>query len=442
MTGKRAFRPVRAVLRIGVIVVCTALVVVALGLVLFLQDTPLVADMAPPTAEDVAETRELVRDIRAAAGEGAQSNTLLTTGADRLNSAIRLGARFIDGFRGRVTIGQVDVLGEMSLPVPWWGGQKWLNLSGRVPEFDQRVSLSQVTVGSVDIPPAMALGLARHGANLAMGNRFGDKVLNAASLMEINGSDLSFRITLDDMGRNGVMQSAFGTLRGAEMPGVAEVEAYYLRIRQAMEDGELTGEDSFLPYLRFTLQAAFDNATPQTLPNTYTAAVFGLARACGAWNLSMIAGRIARNTEDTPDEWSAECDEITFNGRIDSRRHFITSAALQAASNTGFSVSVGEFKELYDTISGAGGFDFTDMAANLSGIRMSNLLMATPYAEWPALLALIETDNDVIVPFDGIPQLMPREEFTARFGDVNSPQYREMIAAIEARIDKIALHAP
>ena len=322
------------------------------------------------------------------------------------------------------------------------GGQKWLNLSGRVPEFDQRVSLSQVTVGSVDIPPAMALGLARHGANLAMGNRFGDKVLNAASLMEINGSDLSFRITLDDMGRNGVMQSAFGTLRGAEMPGVAEVEAYYLRIRQAMEDGELTGEDSFLPYLRFTLQAAFDNATPQTLPNTYTAAVFGLARACGAWNLSMIAGRIARNTEDTPDEWSAECDEITFNGRIDSRRHFITSAALQAASNTGFSVSVGEFKELYDTISGAGGFDFTDMAANLSGIRMSNLLMATPYAEWPALLALIETDNDVIVPFDGIPQLMPREEFTARFGDVNSPQYREMIAAIEARIDKIALHAP
>ena len=123
MTGKRAFRPVRAVLRIGVIVVCTALVVVALGLVLFLQDTPLVADMAPPTAEDVAETRELVRDIRAAAGEGAQSNTLLTTGADRLNSAIRLGARFIDGFRGRVTIGQVDVLGEMSLPVPWWGGK-------------------------------------------------------------------------------------------------------------------------------------------------------------------------------------------------------------------------------------------------------------------------------------------------------------------------------
>ena len=131
---------------------------------------------------------------------------------------------------------------------------------------------------------------------------------------------------------------------------------------------------------------------------------------------------------------------MTFNGRVDSRRHFITSAALQAASNRGFSVSVGEFKELYDTISGAGGFDFTDMAANLSGIRLSNVLMTTPRADWPARLARLETENDVIVAFDGIPHLMPDTEFAARYGDIDSPAYREMIARIEAGIDALDLY--
>ena len=59
--------------------------------------------------------------------------------------------------------------------------------------------------------------------------------------------------------------------------------------------------------------------------------------------------------------------------RHDSRLHFITAAALKAASNRGFAVGVGEFKELYDSLSGDNGFDFTDLAANNSGIRLSDV---------------------------------------------------------------------
>lgn len=417
------------------------LVVVPLGLAaLMLQDTPLLEASAPPSPQDVAATRQLVRDIRSVSKASSDSGVVLQTDVAQLNSAIRLGARFVDGFRGRVSNSPEALVGEVSVPVPWVSGQKWLNLSGRVPPFDGPFTLSTVTVGQTNIPPGLALFLARTGGNLILGNQFGDRVLGAASAMTLSGEAVAFRLALDDMGKNGLMQSAFGTLRGADMPGPEEIESYHRQIRAAMADGQLSQTGSFLPYIRFALAAAYENSTPETLPNAYTAAIFGLAKVCGAKDFAVIVGRLAFDVAEFSDGWSTSCDAVTFNSRIDSRRHFITSAALQAASNRGFSVSVGEFKELYDTISGAGGFDFTDMAANLSGIRMSNRFMAAPAAEWPELLTLLETENDVIIPFDGIPTLMPDTQFKARFKDVQSPAYKTQIAEIEAKIDNLELH--
>lgn len=406
---------------------------------LFLQDDPILEASSFPTPQDVAATRQLVRDLRAAAGGEAQSN-LLVTNVTQLNSAIRLGARIVDGFRGRVTIDGAEVLGEISVPVQWWSGQKWLNISGRVPEFDGQVSARQITAGRVKLPGSVALTIGRIGANLGLGDQFGDKVLNAVTAMKATGQDLTFRIVLDDVGKNGVMRSAFGSLRGAQMPAPEEIEEYHQLIRTAMETGQLSNTGSFLPYLQFALAAALQRSTPETFGNAYTAAAFGLAKACGARDFALVVGSLAFDVADTVQDWAQNCDAVTLNGRIDSKRHFITSAALQAASNTGVAVSLGEFKELYDSISGAGGFDFTDMAANLSGIRMSNTFMNTPSKDWPDLLARLERETDVIVSFEGIPPIMTEETFKDAYSDVGSAAYAAELANIEAKIDRLAVH--
>jgi hypothetical protein len=407
---------------------------------LVLQDNPLVENAAPPSGEDVAATRALVRNIRSATATPSGAGGWLETDAAELNSALRLTARFLPGLRGRVTVAGGAVRGQVSVPLPWGQGRKWLNLSGEVPPFEGPVVLRAVRVGARQMSPDLALFIARTGGNLVLGGGFGDQILQAATGMEITQDQVRFRLALDSMGKNGLMQRAFSTLRGAEMPTHARIEDYHRQIRAAMAEGRLPQQGSFLPYVRFALEAAYAGSTAETLPNEYTAAIFGLAKACGAQDFAAIVGRLAFDVAEGTGDWAASCDAVTFNDRIDSRRHFITSAALQAAGNRGFSVSVGEFKELYDTISGAGGFDFTDMAANLSGIRMSNMMMTAPRAEWPAILPLLETENDVIVPFEGIPQLMPEADFKARFGDVESPAYRAMIAMIEARIDALRLY--
>ena len=224
------------------------------------------------------------------------------------------------------------------------------------------------------------------------------------------------------------------------MPSPAEIDRYYVLIRAAMERGELPQEGSFLPYLRFALQAAMEGATQESLQNDYTAAIFGLTKACGARDFTLVVGRLAGDDLRTFGDWQTSCQAVTFNGRVDSRRHFVTAAAVEAASNRGFAISVGEFKELYDSISGAGGFDFTDIAANNSGIRMSDYLMALPLQAWPDALARIAQESDVIVRFEGIPQIMPEAEFRARYRDVNSPEYFDELGRIEAKIDGLGLY--
>lgn len=429
----------RRLLRLAVWVVLLCLVAVFVAGSLLLQRKPMLSSAPPPTAEDVAATRKLVQNIRSAADT---ADGTLRTDAKQLNSAIRLGARFIPGFRGKVTVEETHVTGAASIPVPWWDGQRWFNAVGRAPEFEGRIAPSEIFVGDRSLPPNLVMELARIGANLGLGNQLGDTVLNAAQAMVIEENTLAFRLDLDEMGKNGIMRGTFGALKGDVLPTASEIETFHVMIREAMEDGRLSQTGSFLPYLQFTLNTALEHTTPDTLSSRYTAAILGLAKACGAKDFALIVGRLVFEKEDAPRSWSAKCVDVTFNGRIDSRRHFLTSAALQAISNTGFAVSAGEFKELYDTISGAGGFDFTDMAANLSGIRMSNVLMARPAAEWPALLDQLQQEGDVIPSFAGIPQLMPEEEFKSRFGDIDSAPYREMIARIEARIDELRLYQP
>jgi hypothetical protein len=82
------------------------------------------------------------------------------------------------------------------------------------------------------------------------------------------------------------------------------------------------------------------------------------------------------------------------------------------------------------------------MAANNSGIRLAALFMATPAEDWPRLISRIEAEEDVIVSFDDIPRILSRQEFTARFGDIENERYMEMLGLIERRIDALSLHAP
>ncbi|MEI4233556.1 hypothetical protein [Roseovarius sp. D22-M7] len=431
----------RRVLRsLVVLVALLAGAVLALALVV-IEGEPLVRTRAAPTPEDVVTARGFVSDVKTAASTGTGRASPLVTDQAELTSVVRLGVRLIPGFRGQITVEPWGVDLRASVPIALPGATRWLNLAVTVPQFEKRVTLERVVLGPLTIPPGIALQAGRIGANMILGDGLGDTAVSAASGMRVADNTVAIDLEIGRVGENGIIGGLFGALRGGKMPPRTLVDNYHVRIREAMDRGDLPIRGSFLPYLVFTLNAAQEGARTEGASDAFTAAIFALTRICGAHDFHLLFGDVVKAGTVAARDWQTECTRLKLNNRIDSRRHFITAAAIQAASNRNVSVTVGEYKELRDTVR-SGGFDFTDLAANNSGVRLADLFMTTPPERWPELIARIEAEGDVIVPYDDIPQILTRAEFSGRFGEIDSPAYLEMIELIEARIDTLALHAP
>lgn len=420
------------VLKITTVLAALLVAIPAILGMMLLQSKPIVRSMSAPTSNDVVGARALAQASRQAAGPLVATET-------QLNSVIRLVSRFMPGFRGELMVARTDVEGKVSIPVPYSGETLWLNISATMPEFNQSLSLSSVMLGRISLPPSLALEIGRRGANLVIGGGFGDRLVKAASSMVIEEDRLILDTGFNRVGRDGIMLELLGTLRGSELPSPDEIDRYYKMIRKAMDNGVLPNEGSYFPYLQFTLEAALEGSRTEGGPNAFTSAMFALTYACGAKDFSLVVGEILGRDQVTGQNWTTDCSKLTLNGRIDTRRHFTTAAALQAASNRGFSIIVGELKELHDIVK-SGGFDFTDIAANNSGIRMAHRFMSSPLQSWPILLERLRSEREVIISFDDIPQIMLEQQFVASIGTIDSREYYTMIDRIEAKIDKLPLH--
>ncbi len=395
--------------------------------------------MAPPGPEDVRAARQFVRAVRSQSGDAQEEGAFVGMTEDQMNSMMRLGARFVKGFRGEVELFDDEVYADVSVPVPWITGQKWANISGIIPQFEDGFEMKRVVVSGTNISPDLAMNAVRVGGNLAIGEGVVDRILEAPQTMHFQNDIVVIGFGLDEVGQNGVVRGVFGSMRGEELPGGDRIVHFEEQFIDAMEAGDLGQTGSYLPYITFLLDRVFAESNDDTLADNYTAAIIALAKICGARDFSLIIGGVAFDQKAKLTDTT--CENVTFNDRIDSRRHFTTAAALQAASNRGFSVSVGEFKELFDAIR-AGGFDFTDLAANNSGIRLSDVVMGNGLNNLDNLRRRIQFENDVIILFDDIPPIMSEADFDARFKDIDSPEYKAVLDQIETLIDGLPIYQP
>ncbi|GEM_PF-1364658 len=429
----------------GLLLLAVLLVFGAAALfIVILDDEPRVAAVGAPAPEDVARTQRFVRQVRDAVSERASdpADRVVMISEEQANSVAKVVGRLVRGLRGEVRVEDRRVFVTASMPVPWPGGARWLNASAVAPEFTDAPMLERLEVGGMNLPPAPVIEVGRIGANLILGNSAGDILLDSASGLVVEGEEMRIALRLDETGKSDFAQGVFGALRGTEMPAVERIDAYYFDLREAMEAGRLPPEGSYLPYLRHSLERVLAESTDETLANEYTAAIFALTMVCGANGFELVVGPFA-GAPDAGEGWEVDCDKVLFSGRDDTRRHFTTAAAIQAASNRGFSVAVGELKELIDSVpTSRKGFDFTDITANNSGIRLSNRVMEGTREDLRRTLGLIESESDVLADLSQVPPLMRRTEFEERFGSIASPRYTAMLTRIEELIDEVTIHRP
>jgi hypothetical protein len=145
------------------------------------------------------------------------------------------------------------------------------------------------------------------------------------------------------------------------------------------------------------------------------------------------AGLLKSSADWPPAQWFP----MSLQGRPDFPMHFIVSAALAAAGGGPLADALGVYKEQFDARYGSG-FSFNDIAADRAGTRFGIAVMRDPEQLQQRIAAGLR-EQDLLPDLSDLPEYLTEGEFRQRYGAVDAPAYRQMMAAIEARLDQLAL---
>lgn len=128
---------------------------------------------------------------------------------------------------------------------------------------------------------------------------------------------------------------------------------------------------------------------------------------------------------------------VKLQGRDDLAQHWAVSAALAAGLGGPISGTVGEWKELSDSLPHGSGFSFVDMAANRSGFRYGAALN-NPQSADAVARTLATATAEQLVPTAMLekPEALDAKDFRKKFQSVDSVRYQEILKQINARLTK------
>lgn len=425
------------------LVVLALVVLVPLGLTLAaVQRVPLVAEQAPPDAAAAAQTRDVARSLmQLIDSEGAAGSWSVRE--DGINAVLASGQRLVPGVYGRAQVETEALVVEVSAGAPLVPGGLWLNLRLVAGPSEDGFRLTEARLGRLSLPPRVVLAAARLGLDLMLGDGLGTAALEAVRAVRLAPHEATVVLKSDPEGRIALFQKLRDrALEGGASAAVRDqvyVQLWYLD--QAARAAELPRQGTAMPYLAQVLEVAAREAakTPERPDEeTLKGALYALALYCGDPRFGAPLGlKLRRDMRGKANG----CAATTLGGRKDLRQHFLVSAALYAATTGGTATfGVGELKELLDSNEGGSGFSFDDMAADAAGLQFGEMLMATTREDWPALAARLTEEGALMPPVDGLPTQLSEEEFGARFGDVDSPEYAAMVAEIDRRVGALPLY--
>jgi len=132
---------------------------------------------------------------------------------------------------------------------------------------------------------------------------------------------------------------------------------------------------------------------------------------------------------------------ITLKGRDDLRLHFLYSAALKLAADSGVSFALGEFKELLDSNEGGSGFSFADLAADRAGIRFAEEATRDEAhaRRLQNSMSLDASESSFFPGLADLPEGLAKREFASAYGDLESPAYKQALKEIDRRLEALPL---
>lgn len=165
------------------------------------------------------------------------------------------------------------------------------------------------------------------------------------------------------------------------------------------------------------------------------AAIIAMASIAGHMRVATVAG-INKETVTLPNDVNA-----TLLDRNDLARHYIISAALNVLSQSAMSLAIGEFKELMDRAKGGSGYSFVDLAADMAGNALAEALKHDHKRSFVIQrLSELNSESELMPSTSHLPEGLSVEAFRARFVEVDSPAYRQLVDSIATELSVMPLY--
>ena len=398
---------------------------------------PQVADAGPPDARAAALTRDLAERLRGLlAGNAATAEISVT--AEELDAALAAAQRLRPGLVAWADIEGEDLTLDVAAGAPLLPRGLELGLHAVLAPSGDGLRITSLRLGRLPLPPAAGMLALRLGLDRILGPGLGEYLLEAIETVRIAPGQVTVAFGFEGDARLSFYERLRERIRLAAAGPTDTGRVYHFLwwFDHSGDEGDLPEAGSALPYLRHVIAKA-EETLLRAPPDDAKASIFAFTLYCGDDAFGPAIGVAVRPHMQGEGN---HCDDTTLGGRVDLRRHFAVSAGLYAASTEQAALGVGELKELLDSNAGGSGFSFDDLAADLAGARFARAFLETPRADWPALLARITGEADVLPDLDGLPEGMSAAEFARRYGDVDSPEYHALLAEITARIDALPLY--
>lgn len=396
--------------------------VAAAGLAaLALEDHPsVVATPRPPSPQDVDHAQALLRqhDPRRlpVGGRG-----VLVMGQAEADMALAALARYAPDLRTEVKLAARPARLAASWPVANAG--RWLNLTVELHPETGAVALRGLHLGRVPVPDAVTAWLVDMArAQLQSSAEWGPILASMDALTLQNGGlRLAYHAPRELPAKLGAV-----LLPPDE---VARLAVYHVRLGDGLagRSGSVA-----LPALLAPLfaQVTARGGSPEEARSALTVLAFHLA----GHSLAALVPEAA--------QWPRlPRRPVTLASRVDSAQHWAVSAFLAAAAGSPLTDAVGLWKELQDSRQGSG-FSFADLAADLAGTRVGEILVGPQGARLARRLAGGVGESALLPRLDDLPEGLGQAAFQARFGAPGDPRYETLKREVENRVAALPLGPP
>lgn len=384
--------------------------------------------------------RQLYKDLK----DGIPDrHSTLTLSEDEINGIVALVTRGVPRLKGRVNVTPLGIIGAFTLNVPNNPLGEYINLTTTILPSSKGLVVDNISVGSIDISGHIAISLMEVILNkVIVGDTFGTKLINAIDSVEVDNSTLIFAYHSIPGLRNAIV-STKGQVKEvrddlALLGDPKIVKRYYERICKFHSKIDGLGQASVGYYLDTVFSFAEKRSYMSEAPvEENRAALLALAIFLGSSNFDSVVGAL---DEDTLATCQPRNSQIVLANRNDLRLHFIFSSALKIISDSGVSFAIGEFKELLDSQQGGSGFSFADLAADRAGIRFAEMALDENGALRVQQMASELRQEKAFFPsIAGLPEGIPQQVFDQR-GGIEGEYYKQHLATINQRIDRLALY--